>query len=171
MTKEPEPAPEVLSQVVPEPQVQSTEVKLEDLIRPEPVIKINFAGVDKDIFMSAGLRTRLVLHLQNFNDIQDIYVSPVLQEAVLMEALSIRDKRGEITEEVNLDELSPEESEKLVTWIVDHVVYFFTRGALSTKSLMSQGSQGEKLVQLLIGSQPLLENKPSAGPSVVPPAT
>lgn len=143
---------------------------IKDIPRPDETIIIRVAGVQKTIFMSAGLRGRLVSHLSGLEDIESVFVNPTLQETLILECVAVRSKRGDIEDCSTTDEISQSDAENLVSWVVDHVLYFFINGAARTKEMGKEGGAAQRLMLLLSGSQDSTENSPSAGPTEKSPA-
>lgn len=145
---------------------------LEELVRPKDTFDIEIVTTKemRRIFMSAGLRNRLTLHIKGLGEIETIFSDPTLQEILLTECLAKRSPEGNVVETVSIDDITIADSEQLIKWIGDHVLYFFINGAMKTGELIQAGSPLQKLMELLNGLHNLLENKQSAGDSTAPVA-
>lgn len=126
---------------------------------------------DHEIFMSAGLIRTLVNYANTVEDHSQLYTNPTLQEIMMIEALVGRNNRGEAdTAELSLMDfgLSINESDKLMNWITEHVLDFFTRSIERlTESAKTPEGAIQRLMESLSGIQALAEKKASVGPTDV----
>lgn len=146
------------------------------IYKPEPRLKITVNNQEKEVFMSGGLIRQLMPIAGGLTDFADVYADVEVQNALIVEALRPRDKRGAAYANVTVDdyEMTIEDTDKLVGWIMEHVLYFFVNSLTSAKSLAdkNQGTMEavQKLTQLQTGSPALPQTKQSAGDSAATPA-
>ncbi len=82
---------------------------------------------DRELFMSFGLLHELLAEIGDLVRVGLIAVDPDLRSRVLHLVLSERDKRGVITEPVNLFDLSLATADvhRIINWVAEHTLGFF----------------------------------------------
>lgn len=93
-------------------------------------LKITIDGEERTLFMSFGLLNELASLVQDPARVPAIPVDAYLREAVLSAAFAKRKKSGKITEEIaDFDDIDVtiEDVEATLDWVVEHVMSFFVR--------------------------------------------
>lgn len=125
---------------------------------------------ERQFFMSAGLIRRLAGLVGNQDDMSRMYVDPVLQEVLLVEAIRPRTERGKEIDPATYTledyEMDQETADRVLEWIEGHIFNFFIKSALKvSKAASDKNSPLQKLTQSVTGLQALLPEKQSAGGS------
>lgn len=95
-----------------------------------------------EIFMSFGLLNSLSKYFETVDQVEEIFLNPELQATILIECLSDRDKKGRITEELNLNELEDLQSvNKFLAWVGDHLTDFFIQMLKASTNRLKRISQ------------------------------
>lgn len=137
--------------------------------KPQDRIKVTVNDQDRELLMSAALIRKIINLISDIEAVPMIFIDPVIQEKAIIETLVERDGRGNPVEDVSTLNLfafnmSTDEGEKLVKWIGDHALYFFTKGAVtSAEALKISQKTVENLMPSLDGTRGLPPMKPSAG--------
>lgn len=145
--------------------------------KPEDRITVKVNGAEKEVFMSGGLIRTLLPYFRDFEDFADIFSRPEEQNQLIIETLKDRTPAGRaIKDQTIFDfEMSMEESNKLVNWVVEHSLHFFIESVTQAKDVFVKNTakiQGlAKLMESLTGTSALPESKPSAGDSTQSQAT
>lgn len=104
---------------------------------PDKKLALHVDGQDREAFMSYGLQDQLLRLVRDTNEIGLVYADPDTRNAVIEQVLADRTPSGKIIQKKNFDDydISTEEVEKLLAWVIDHVTAFFIRviGVLSSK--------------------------------------
>ena len=143
--------------------------------KPTDRLSLKVNGEMKEVFMSSGLRDRLVAIASSLDDITVVFIDAKARQQIIIEALRPRNERGKPTVEFTEDdfEISTEDSDRLVVWIAEHVTHFFVSGLNSAKSLSTKSSPIiEKLMKstpISRGSEVSQEQKQPVGGSTVSP--
>lgn len=146
---------------------------IKEVEKPEDTITIELAGEPYEVFMSAGLASRLQFMVANTESLMEIYSNLPLQIALVVECLAPRDTRGKIvSKDLSLDDfdLGREEYRNLLKWVQEHIVYFFFEYLTDIKSLQNPDNKTAKLMHYLTGLVDSQTPSPSAGPSISSPA-
>lgn len=100
---------------------------------------IKIDGEDFEVFMSFALLNRLAFLVGNPDDVHTIMLNPEMREAVLREMISKRDKKGKITQVVEIDsvEVSLEDVQTILDFAASHVMDF-TVGALQRSTALQK---------------------------------
>jgi len=148
--------------------------------KPSDRLTINIAMpgetemVPTELFMSAGLVRRLAQISQQFPDLSQLYVDLVAQDILMTETLRPRTPRGQPVLDYELTEFkfSTEDGQKLMNWITEHVLYFFTE---TVRHLMVIGTDQSgtlmKLMDSMSGLKTLASQKQLAGHSATESVT
>ncbi len=93
-------------------------------------LKVTIDGEERTLFMSFGLLNEIATLVGDPARVPAIPVDAILREEVLMAAFAKRKKSGKITEAIedfeDLD-VSIEDVEATLDWVVEHVMSFFVR--------------------------------------------
>lgn len=93
------------------------------------------------IFMSFALLNRLTRHLGNLDELPLLSINPELQETIILEVFTVRDKSGNPTDvPSNLEEIdvSLDDMDKVLNFVGDHIANFFTRSAENAAKRMKK---------------------------------
>lgn len=92
-------------------------------------ITIKLDGEDRNIFLSFGLLNELSLLVNDISDLPSIPLNTRLRKQVLSACFATRKKSGKIEAEVDIDDVdvSIGDSERIIDWVVDHMMAFFLR--------------------------------------------
>lgn len=135
-----------------------------DLEKPEDRLTITVNGKEKEILMSGALVRRLTtLCLGYGEDPSVVYLNPEVQEICMIESLVERDKNGRVVEgdkdkTIFAFDVSVEDSEALVNWMGDHVLYFFIKGSTTV-------GQAAKKIEKTMGNLMSYLSGPQASPN------
>ena len=139
---------------------------------PDSRITVRVNGEDKELFMSAGMRTVLAtICNRDLEDLSNIYLDPATQEKCMIELLVDRNERGKPSEDVSeltmmAFEMESKEADRIVKWMGDHIMCFFLKGANSINQTMTEQQKVfQSLAHSLNGMENSMEKKQSAGPS------
>lgn len=131
--------------------------------RPVDTITVYIDDQAKVVTMTSGLRNYLSNFLGRLPAITEAFVDPEIQEAIIVECLKPRTPTGDQTQKKNYSindfNLSLEDSDKLIGWVVEHVLYFFMKGTLQSQAL------GEKFQPQLQGLATLMQSQTGSEPS------
>lgn len=99
---------------------------------PSATLTIHFeTGVEKKIFMSFGLLNQLSAIGGDIQSLPLLQQEASLRDAVFALTLSVRDAEGKITKSYHPDatefQLSLEQGEALLAWVVAHLQDFFIK--------------------------------------------
>lgn len=112
------------------------------MIQAPPSHRMTVTNGDKphEIFMSFGLLNRITRYLGDIDQLPQLAVSPELQEAVLVEIFTERDKQGVALKVPTLDEIevSLEEVESILDFVGEHIANFFMQTAEKAQKRMLQ---------------------------------
>lgn len=153
--------------------------EINEVVKPADRITVVVNGENKEVFMSGGLIRELSPIVGGLEDFAGAFVDTEVQKVLLIEVLKPRNPRGNPSEnkEYGLDDfsMSLEECDKLLNWVMDHVLHFFVNSLTSAKSLAERNQKTiqmiEELTRLQTGSQNSQEKNPPAGPSTAAQAT
>ena len=148
-----------------------SEAEIEKVKKPENFIVVTYKGRDDEkpkeheIMMSIGLRQRVVAIAASINDITAIYSNVHIQTVLLLEILVPRDKKGKAESGYTLEdfEMTPEEADKLIKWVGDHTLSFFSNAVDNLSSAVGSTGGLTTLMASLSGLVSSQETKPSAG--------
>lgn len=139
--------------------------------KPSDYLTITVNKEPVELFMSGGLVRRLAPYVGALEQFSLIYSDVFIQTDLIVEALRPKSKRGEDIGRYTIDDfdISQEDTNKLVSWIVEHVLHFFADSVASAQ-ILAENSKGvvetlQRLVQSQTGSSASPETKPSVGPS------
>lgn len=140
--------------------------------KPSDRLTITVNDKPTEIFMSSGLRDRLVEVAGEATNLTEILTEPKMQEKLCVVALCPRDQRGKALSNFSIDdfEFSIEDGMTLKNWLAEHVFGFFTDTAQSVSN-EHMSNLIVKLTLLLTGQQASVEENSSAGPLTVDTAT
>jgi hypothetical protein len=101
-------------------------------VQPNPSkLTVTRAEGPKELFMSFALLNRLTLLIGGSERLPMLGSDPEMQEAVLCEVFSQRDKKGAFVQEVTsleeLSDLSLDDVENVFSWVGAHISDFFVR--------------------------------------------
>ena len=98
-----------------------------EAVKPLDTISITVNKEMKEVFMSSGLLRNILILVGDIQDFQLIYSDFHLQNAILIEALRPRTELGNPNNKPTVDdfEMSIDDGNKLIDWIVEHVLHFF----------------------------------------------
>ena len=101
-------------------------------------IKVN--GKEQDVKMTFGLLNNLCRKVGDIDGAATIMMDQALREGVLIELLSIRDRSGKITEDIDLNtlEIDMDAAFELLDWAQEHVLDFFLKGLERAKALQDR---------------------------------
>ena len=142
--------------------------KLTDEVeKPSDRITITIDGEQREIFMSAGLASRLQFMCNNLENLTEVYSNLALQVAMVLECLAPRTKHGEQLKEINLDDfdLSHEEYKRLLDWAQSHTMYFFFERVNDLMKLKDPANKTAKLMAYWSGMLDSQIEKQSVGGS------
>ena len=117
---------------------------------PEPFFRLSNGT---ELKMTYGFLNRLAKLVGGVENIGLILVDMGVQEVILITALSTYDKKGQLVEQANVEEieLMPEEILSLLSWITGHITHFFLKNLLSGGTM---AGQFQKMVELSSKSSP-----------------
>ena len=95
--------------------------------KPNHKITVNLDGKDKQVLMSFGLLNVLMTYVQNPMDVLGLPLDAELTQTLISECLAERNHEGVLTSYPNLFTLDPDDGERIVIWVVDHLSYFFVQ--------------------------------------------
>lgn len=107
------------------------------------------------IFMSFGMLSRVAAHMGSVDQAPTIATDRDMQESVIKELMTIRDKRGDATSApTSLEEcgLSLADAERLLDWASGHVVNFFLRAVEKAQKRATETNQQLEKVQARIAA-------------------
>lgn len=112
--------------------MENVEVK-----KPEDYLTVTVNGSSQEIFMSGGLVRRLTSIAGALMDVGEIFGRPDLQGVLIVEALRPRTKRGQEDGDYTIEDfdMNIEDTDRLVAWMVEHILYFFIKNTLASKKL------------------------------------
>jgi hypothetical protein len=132
-------------------------------------LKVTVNDSSVELFMSYGLLNRLAKIGGSAEDLSAIYVTPDMQERIIIECLCTKMKpHDKEKDEVEIDdfELTPDEAQKIVDWAGAHIVDFFLR---AFNKATSANQRMEPMLNALMsssgGSETSTSTTPSAGHS------
>lgn len=97
-----------------------------------------------EVYMSFGLLNSLSKFFENVDQVEEIYLNPELQAAILIECLSERDRKGTITEELVLNDLENLNSvNELLAWVGEHLTDFFIQLLKASTNRLKRISQNQ----------------------------
>lgn len=132
----------------------------DEIQKPDDRLTITLDGEQKELFMSSGM-LRILSNLVSLqDDLTCIFIDPLMQERCLLEVLTPRDELGQPTIDLStvslaMYDLSIEESDKVVKWMGEHTLHFFT---VSASSVSVKVPEMIKKIQDLTQSLPGLED-------------
>lgn len=132
---------------------------IDDTIKPADRLVIELGDSPKTIFMSAGLLRILSGMVALQDDLTIIFLDPVFQEQCLLQVLAERDDMGFPIEDLSKISLAKypltvAESDKLIQWIGEHILYFFTVSASAVSQKVPETLKKiQDLTQSLTGSE------------------
>lgn len=135
---------------------------------PEPKINVDLGDASTEVFMSYGLLNEIVTMVNDIDSVATIGVDHELRNNVLNALLAERDEDGNIVANVNWYKmsLSPEEMNRLIAWVSEHVFDFFLKSFENANSLKEANEERlKKLLSSLDGFSDLASGKPSYGSS------
>lgn len=115
----------------------------------EQTITVNVDGEDREILMSFGLLNELTALVADPGFVPRIMTDVDLRESILISALSERSKTGKITkelEDITDVDISMVDFERVLTWVMDHVMSFFIR---STQTIVRVTKQHKDTMEAL----------------------
>lgn len=95
-------------------------------------LTVQNGGVTQELFMSFGLLNRLTRHLGNIDQLPLLAVDPEMQETIILEMFTERDKSGVATKiPASLDDIqvSLDDIDLVLDFVGDHIANFFVRSA------------------------------------------
>lgn len=143
----------------------------EEVKKPSDRLAVTVNNELKEVFMSGGLIRNVVPYYMGMENITEIFSEPQLQNEVIVQCVKPRTMNGTPLKVYTIDdfELSTDESNKLIAWVTEHVLYFFidslTTATKLGKRVESQATILAKLMESAIGSQDSTQKKQSVGPS------
>lgn len=98
-----------------------------EVVKPLDTISIMVNNETKEVFMSSGLLRNILILVGGIQDFQLIYTDFHLQNAIIIETLRSRTELGNPNNKPTIDdfEMSIDDGNKLIDWIVEHVLHFF----------------------------------------------
>lgn len=105
----------------------------------EATLTVTVDGAERELFMSYGLLTKLSKELETADAVGAVPHDPELRDRVLKVALTERSKTGKAKKEIkDLDdvEISIEDVELVLGWVMEHLTGFFVRGLQKTKKVL-----------------------------------
>ncbi len=126
--------------------------------KPTDILEITVNKERREILMSAGLIRRLASIIDGYENTANIFIDPILQTVLMIEALKPRAAHGTPVEKdrvYTLDDfdMSNEDGSKMVSWIGGHVLYFFIEGARHiSENVVPQVKAAEEEIQTLTSS-------------------
>lgn len=136
--------------------------------------KIQLKNVDDttvEVFMSFGLLNRLTSMVGGSEGVLQLIGDPELQQAVVVEALTIR-KKGEASEVPTLEDinLTLESIGDLIDWVGGHIqTFLLQRAEKATKMVADLTPAVSKLTATQNGLLDSISPKPAASPSPASP--
>ena len=111
-------------------------------------LTVKIDGEDRDLFMSYGLLTALSKKLPTADAVGAIPHDPELRDVTLLVALAERSKTGKITKALDSIEdidISMEDVERVLDWVMEHLTGFFVRGLEKSKKVLDAQAKLETL--------------------------
>lgn len=105
----------------------------------EATLTVTIGGVERELFMSYGLLTKLSKELETADAVGAVPHDPEMRDNVLKIALTERTRSGKAIKEIkDLDdvEISLEDVEAVLGWVMEHLTGFFVRGLQKTKKVL-----------------------------------
>lgn len=105
-------------------------------------VKLNDS--DRELFMSFGLLNRVTKILGGTEGVEALARDPDLQEKVLLEVFTVREKGKDIEVPESLDDISIslEDVSNVLEWVGGHVIDFFmTQAERATKNLQKESKR------------------------------
>lgn len=148
-----------------------TEEVKPEVEKPSDRLTITVNGKEQEIFMSGGLIRTLVPYYMESQTATEMFGESLLQNEVIVECVRPRTKSGQPRLSYTIDdfEISRDDSNKLIAWVTEHVLYFFI-DSMTTVFSFGQKNQPQiqklmKLMQSPAGSQDSQDQNVSAGPT------
>ncbi len=146
-----------------------------ELTRPPLTITLKGEDEDVEVKMTYGLFNEIMAVVPSPDDIGALLVSDNgLRDYVIRRMLTGNKKVTEESDLIDLFDVSLDitQLDELVSWVGDHILYFFTNSALKTQKLGEKYQETIlRLSQSKIGAESSASKTPSAGPSDASKAT
>lgn len=128
---------------------------LDTIEKPEDVYTVRVDGNPVEVFMSGGLVRQLAPLVGTFEDIGQAFGDPELQNALVIAALTKRSPRGVKLEEKDASayDISLEEFDKFISWIMEHILYFFVKSMQSATKVVEKSTPLMEALDKLTQSQ------------------
>lgn len=137
-------------------------------------LTITVNGQQREVFMSFALLSSMVRVVGSVDDLGQAILDPSVRDALVVVALAPRDGEKKLEDYSVADfNLSVQDGDRLVDWIMEHVLDFFMKRIEMAKNL-SESETGKKLESLMssiAGSLASRSKKPSSGRSASKEAT
>lgn len=139
--------------------------------KPDDKITVTVNDQEVEVFMSGGLIRTLVPYYMNSTTTTEIFSEVLLQNDIIVECVRPRNKSGQVRKNYTIEdfEITPEDSNKLVAWVTEHVLYFFIDSMTSVQDFSQRNKpQIQTLMRLMqspVGLPDLQGQNASAGPS------
>jgi len=109
----------------------------------------------REVLMSFGLLNKLNAAIAEFGDPVGAYFNADLQMRLLSIVTNKYDKKGNVVEEMDIDELSVPEARSVLDWVVAHSTDFLLNSADKSQEMLEANKDRiDRLAPLLNGSQP-----------------
>ena len=119
-------------------------------------LSVKLEDKEHEVFMSFGLLNELTTLVDDPSRVPAIPIDPVLRTAVLGACFAQRKKSGKVEKPVDMEDIdvSIEDAENTVAWVMDHLTSFFVR-ALRKVVAVSEANkvEAEALASSLSGSK------------------
>jgi len=107
----------------------------------------------RSVFMSNGHLNEIIKLFGGdvgLNEPAELLVNPEAQTAVLRILLSVRDARGQITEEFSpwSTSIPIEEIQRLMAWVTEHTLSFFVRGLAGAQTVKEGAAYKDMMVTI-----------------------
>jgi hypothetical protein len=141
------------------------------IVKPQDRFTVVVNGQDQEVFMSGGLLRKLVPVAGVLSDFSDVYTNTEIQNELLVTALMPRNVRGSTVGTYSIDdfEMTVEEFDKLLGWIMEHILHFFIGSVTNAQQMVEKNQPAmaklERLMQSMTGSPDSQLKKESAGDS------
>ena len=117
---------------------------MSEIIKPlNPSPHFNLSN-GQEIKLTYGLQNRLARLIQNVTTVSLILTDINVQEAVIVNIFNKYDKKGQVIEEANLEEIefSPIEIQQLLVWVTEHLTNFFLLNLQSMTRIVGEYQKG-----------------------------
>lgn len=138
-----------------------------NLVRPDERLTVTFRGQSRELFFSFARQNSCLRAVNDPDRLATIMLDPDASEAIIRIMLAEKGGSGEQFEvELGETDISMEDYDKILTWVLDHLTYFFMKRFQGLgNQAKALGPEADRLVSSLTGSANSTSSEASAGPS------